>query len=268
MDLVSVPCVLMGRASRIPSPLDSAATGAETVSSRIRWPRVFIEGVVIVSSVLLAFGIQAWWEGRQERVLERDALERLEAEFAEVDAVLQQWRDFHQAKVDVAEILLSHTGPDGYAPLPPDSVANLVGVVRVAYTVNLPFANLSALEASGQFATIQDLGLLTELSRFRAIVEDLQDDEQRLGDILLDHLTPYLYTATALRNMPVRTDVFSETPTASQFSGGFGDILGSREFENMVIDVQRRSANIVGNYDVAMEQSAALSAIVRRNLGR
>ena len=33
----------------------------------IPWLRVFIEGVVIVGSILLAFGLQAWWEGRQER---------------------------------------------------------------------------------------------------------------------------------------------------------------------------------------------------------
>jgi len=26
-----------------------------------------VEGVVIVGSILLAFGIDAWWEGRQER---------------------------------------------------------------------------------------------------------------------------------------------------------------------------------------------------------
>ena len=30
---------------------------------QIRWLRVFVEGVVIVGSSLLAFGLQAWWEG-------------------------------------------------------------------------------------------------------------------------------------------------------------------------------------------------------------
>ena len=34
---------------------------------QISWLRVFVEGVVIVGSILLAFGIDAWWEGRQER---------------------------------------------------------------------------------------------------------------------------------------------------------------------------------------------------------
>jgi hypothetical protein len=34
---------------------------------QIPWFRVFVEGVVIVGSILLAFGIEAWWDGRQER---------------------------------------------------------------------------------------------------------------------------------------------------------------------------------------------------------
>ena len=36
----------------------------------IPWPRVIVEGAVIVVSILLAFGIDAWWEGRQERAEE------------------------------------------------------------------------------------------------------------------------------------------------------------------------------------------------------
>ncbi len=39
--------------------------------------------MVIVGSILLAFGLQAWWEGRQERVFEQEVLARLEVEFTE-----------------------------------------------------------------------------------------------------------------------------------------------------------------------------------------
>jgi hypothetical protein len=39
--------------------------------------RVLAEGVVIVGSILLAFGIDAWWEGRQERQAERVYVARI-----------------------------------------------------------------------------------------------------------------------------------------------------------------------------------------------
>ncbi len=47
------------------------------MTRQIPWLRVFVEGVVIVGSILLAFGLQAWWEGVQERTEEREIIERL-----------------------------------------------------------------------------------------------------------------------------------------------------------------------------------------------
>ena len=43
----------------------------------IPWPRIFAEGVAIIISILLAFWIQAWWEGQQERGDERIVLQSL-----------------------------------------------------------------------------------------------------------------------------------------------------------------------------------------------
>ena len=40
----------------------------------IAWSRIVIEGLVIVLSILLAFGIDAWWEGRLDRESERALL--------------------------------------------------------------------------------------------------------------------------------------------------------------------------------------------------
>jgi len=36
------------------------------LKAQIPWLRVFVEGVVIVVSILLAFGLQAWWDRVQE----------------------------------------------------------------------------------------------------------------------------------------------------------------------------------------------------------
>lgn len=33
------------------------------------WVRLFVEGVIIVGSILLAFGIEAWWDERRDRGL-------------------------------------------------------------------------------------------------------------------------------------------------------------------------------------------------------
>jgi len=53
----------------------------------IAWPRLLVEGLVIVVSILLAFAIDAWWEDRQEAEVARLQIERVVAEL-ESNAVL------------------------------------------------------------------------------------------------------------------------------------------------------------------------------------
>jgi hypothetical protein len=38
---------------------------------RIPWLRILVEGAVIVGSILLAFGIDAWWDAAQDRGVEQ-----------------------------------------------------------------------------------------------------------------------------------------------------------------------------------------------------
>lgn len=69
------------------------------------WARILAEALAIIVSILLAFGIQAWWEEKQERAKETELLSRLHAEFttnlARIDErtfylmVLQRGEEFY-----------------------------------------------------------------------------------------------------------------------------------------------------------------------------
>lgn len=62
------------------------------MTSSIPWPRVFVEGVVIVSSILLAFGIEAWWartESHRNALAELGTVHKARAQLQ--DAV--HWRE-------------------------------------------------------------------------------------------------------------------------------------------------------------------------------
>ena len=64
---------------------DSSDTDTQHVPPA-RWrelPRWLIELAVIVVSILLAFGIDAWWEERQDRREEAEILAGLEREFTD-----------------------------------------------------------------------------------------------------------------------------------------------------------------------------------------
>ena len=51
---------------------------------KISWRRILVEGLVIVVSILLAFGIEAWWQERGDRTAELEALVGLHAEFTAI----------------------------------------------------------------------------------------------------------------------------------------------------------------------------------------
>ena len=46
----------------------------------MNWMKLGIEGVVIVASILLAFGLQAWWDDRKDAETEHAMLLALESE--------------------------------------------------------------------------------------------------------------------------------------------------------------------------------------------
>lgn len=70
-------------------PLIGKTLGRSVMSLRmesfrkIPWARVLAEGAVIVVSILMAFGIDAWWTGHQSRLDERGLLEELRTTLGE-----------------------------------------------------------------------------------------------------------------------------------------------------------------------------------------
>ena len=67
----------------------------------IPWLRVFVEGVVIVGSILLAFVIDAAWDRRGEIVEEGEILTGLRAHFEEVQARLDLWVGIYRVGEDL-----------------------------------------------------------------------------------------------------------------------------------------------------------------------
>ena len=92
------------------------------------WKRLALEGMVIVGSILLAFGIEAWWNETQERAEERQALGALAREFRAASALLDRELLVTDSIVAAVETIHEWTGPSAdsrYA----DSLAVLLPTV-------------------------------------------------------------------------------------------------------------------------------------------
>ena len=136
--------------------------------------RFFLEAVVIVGSILLAFGIDAWWDGLQARgeelqllaVLERDLLENQE-ELVRVRGILDDALTAGDAFSAATPVQLSQ--------LPLDSARTLLyglgsAAAFTAFKGNLDRADLSVLSSAD---------LRAELASWVSHADDLAENGTR-----------------------------------------------------------------------------------------
>ena len=121
----------------------------------ISWPRILAEGTVIVVSILLAFGIQAWWEERKDRVDEAELLTRLKTEFtnnlARIDA-RSSYRLMLGRNKEMFELASSAPEPGGAVVLVP---ALTIRVIAMAPTYEAETPVLDGLVRSGRMEVIE-----------------------------------------------------------------------------------------------------------------
>lgn len=146
---------------------------------RIDWPRILVEGTVIVVSILLAFGVDAWWDRYRERVEEDAALRGLAADFTANLAHLASVVRMHE-RLDDRLIALDTMTQSDLAALPPDSAFPYVVAMTNIFTFDARDGTLDALVASGTLGLIQDAPLRDALVAWKARVEDLSEESSEL----------------------------------------------------------------------------------------
>ena len=81
-------------------------------SKTIAWRQISVETFAIVVSILLAFSIDAWWDGRKDRQQEQEILLGLEIEFVDLRGRLDRWAQYNRTGMDYIERYLSDAVSD------------------------------------------------------------------------------------------------------------------------------------------------------------
>jgi hypothetical protein len=143
---------------------------------QIPWARIFAEGVAIVVSILLAFGIQAWWEGRQEQKTEQSALFALRADFlASRDAlavaisVLEGAQAYFTAFQSADSAALTQLGAD--------SADAMTMSLNIALTYDPISSSLDAILSDGRISLLQDEQLREALAGWVRALEDIEENQ-------------------------------------------------------------------------------------------
>ena len=162
------------------------------MKAQIPWLRVFVEGVVIVGSILLAFGIEAWWDGRQERA-------EIRQDLANVSQELAANRDLVRFQMDLMERMVSGSAAlleimnSGSADDLVEAPDTLVFLAMQVMTLNASLGALDALIASGRLAAIEATDVRRRLAGLRSLVEDVREDQDQSQQLNDAHLMPLTY---------------------------------------------------------------------------
>ena len=206
-----------------------------TTSSGIPWARLTAEACAIVLSILLAFTIDAWWDGVNASREERDLLMGLNGDFElmKVEAVRVQTAS---ARIqEASQRLLTMTGPE---PVEPDRslVDSLLASLINTEVFVASEGTLAALLTSQGLGSIASLELRARLAEWPGHIAILRRAEATQQELIDDHLFPYLR-----RRVPIRSlDVISSPGLGtrrSRFPLTTSRLLTELEFENLINDV-------------------------------
>lgn len=226
----------------LPSHMDSPDTPPPSLQSQIPWRRFLTEGAVIVGSILLAFAIDAWWDGRVKARDTHLALQAVEDELAENLAYFEAAEAVYREAARAGGDLLRLTGP---APTDVDGerVSVLIGDLWRGPVLDPPSTGaLTTLISTGSIARVRDPALRQELAQWPDGLARLQTLMAYVRDEDLFHQRMLLHIAqldfdrvNGMTIVPSARAQFLElVPEASRFESDWSGLLADRQFESGV----------------------------------
>lgn len=165
------------------------------MARNVQWPRLVAEGAAIVTSILLAFAIDAWWERHQRNQECAAIVTALSAEFAEARLRIEARKSGIEriaAHADTVASLLALQQTRVEIPL-----RHLVGLIRTP-TFDPPMGEVQALLQTGNLDLISDRRLRQALAEWPAAVVDLEEKSQLHVAFVYDQLIPALRGTVAM----------------------------------------------------------------------
>ena len=159
------------------------------------------EGLVVIVSILIAFGLDAWWDGWRAQVdLGEDLANVREEILANLEALelhLLMQRTAVGSVVELAERAVA--AAPGETIEVPDTVL-LAALVHVP-TYDPSTGAVDALIARGGLSQIEDRSLQDILTGFRTAVLDLREDELEARRIAHEEVLPLLVPETEMEGL-------------------------------------------------------------------
>lgn len=157
----------------------------------VRWRRLLAESAAVVLSILLAFSIDAWWDGHREHRREQALMAGLLQDFRSSRPDLESRLDLARRMAEGTRgfLHLVNEGAPGETLAVPDP---LVLATLGGPTYEPATNTLDAALAAGEIELLSDPALLSELATWRRTLSDTREDELEVRRITNEQLVPLL----------------------------------------------------------------------------
>ncbi len=166
------------------------------MTRQVPWLRVFVEGVVIVGSILLAFGIDAAWEERQEREEERALIQEIRTTLSEdLEGVTQEADTMIWVNEGLQSLIQSLEAGAELDSVDPDHQRAFLALHRFV-VVTVRYGPFETLKARG-FDLVSNPALRVRLTslyenQFPRLIENSEIDRRLSRERILPYMVEYL----------------------------------------------------------------------------
>jgi len=143
------------------------------------WLRIALEGVVIVGSILLAFGIDAWWAGWQDRGELQELMFSLRDDLASDRLALIEKIESQEAMADRVARLLAMTDVE-LRTVSADSLDRFGFAIQGYETFDSQSGTLDGLIAGGRTSSLPSRAISAALLSWKARVDDLEEETEAI----------------------------------------------------------------------------------------
>ena len=204
-------------------------------SSESAWKRFVIEGVVIVVSILFAFGIDAYWQDRQDWSRTESQLKSLQEEIEEAVSAVEESQALRERRIAVIrELLALITSPESRDS---KNLEHQLGVLWGASISASDLATLEQMQSTGTLALIESEQLRKALINYERHSSNYQHIGGRVISAWEEEMRPLLASHTdVLPQIQVSgregLDLSEYEPV---FSSGAIELLDNRDFQNALL---------------------------------
>ncbi len=188
--------------------------------SRKRATDLFVEGVVIVASILLAFALEAWWAERGERLEETGILQNLHIEFTAAGAQLDRYLFFHDVTLSSVDGILSsarEAQAEGRSRVEIPTIYLARAFIPPTYDPRM--GTLDGLTHSGRLGILQSEELRKALSGWPGLLAEAAEEDDRSAAMVYDRMDPILSTMLDISEARLMASEVENEACANVFFG-------------------------------------------------